>query len=1034
MTRIQLRRGTAAQWTSVNPVLASGEMGIETDTNKFKFGDGVTAWNSLDYVITGEVITDYTELDNLPSINNITLTGNKSASDLGLQEELVNGTGILISGTTISVDDSVVAMRSDIPDVSNFVTNSNLSVILQDYQPLLESGTNIKTINNQSLLGSGNIEIQSGGTYSEGTGIDITNGVISVDTDIVALKSDIPSLTGYATETWVQSQNYLTSSALTDYVTNTSLATTLEDYALSVDVPTKTSDLTNDSNFATVSQIPTNNNQLINGAGYITNSALNGYATESFVTSQGYITGITSSDVIAALDYTPYSSANPNNYTSNIGTVTSVNNTQPDANGNVSITIPDNTDFMDLSTNQTAYGTKTFNDLRVNQYIRNSSGKMIFNATGSSFSIGDTTCELTLDGSRTRPRYYDGTTNSEMALLSDIPDIDNSTITKNTSDELQTVAVIDNNSGNALKYWTGTKAQYDAIAIKDSTTLYFLSDIGKIYLGETLISNNSNGKNIGELVYSSLPLTDAGLHLLDGALIQGSGIYKGFVDYIAELYAEIQASGYKLNVNKVGSLTDNNGVLSGFSTSNYAMFPNNFQPGTNPWEMVFKVTTVNDVTTEQYVCAFQKGSTYETRYATRIYIDSSSKFCISVTYNGTAWDIVGDTTGGARGSYTVLPNTTYYLKFQWTGSAYVLSYSLDGENYTQDCYVASTTPMYNSCTYCSLGAWNNGAIVTGPGSIDLKESYININGQRWWTGAEAIKPCFCTETEWQNSVTTYGSCGKFVYDSTNNTVRLPKVSDILQGTTDLSALGDLVKAGLPFNWLEHTHTRGNMNITGGLHNNGLKAAGETDAWGAFYYSENSGRIDYGTTGGDYRPGYTFDASRSWTGSTSTPNYTSLSHDASTVQPQTIKCFVYIVIATSTKTDIEVDIDNVVSDLNSKADVDLSNTTDQAKILMSGMGMPSDKYINLTLGASGSQYTAPANGWFIFSKRGTAAGQWITADCGAQRQCYTSSNMYAEATIYMAVKKGDVLTLYYILDGENTFSRFVYAQGSESEAN
>jgi hypothetical protein len=47
--QIQLRRGTAAQWTSANPVLASGEVGIETDTNKQKFGDGTTAWNSLAY-------------------------------------------------------------------------------------------------------------------------------------------------------------------------------------------------------------------------------------------------------------------------------------------------------------------------------------------------------------------------------------------------------------------------------------------------------------------------------------------------------------------------------------------------------------------------------------------------------------------------------------------------------------------------------------------------------------------------------------------------------------------------------------------------------------------------------------------------------------------------------------------------------------------------------------------------------------------------------------------------------------------------
>ena len=49
MTKIIQRHDTAANWTSVNPVLAAGEMGVETDTNKFKFGDGTTAWNSLAY-------------------------------------------------------------------------------------------------------------------------------------------------------------------------------------------------------------------------------------------------------------------------------------------------------------------------------------------------------------------------------------------------------------------------------------------------------------------------------------------------------------------------------------------------------------------------------------------------------------------------------------------------------------------------------------------------------------------------------------------------------------------------------------------------------------------------------------------------------------------------------------------------------------------------------------------------------------------------------------------------------------------------
>ena len=48
-TQIQLRRGTAANWTSVNPILAIGEMGLETDTGKFKVGTGVAVWTALPY-------------------------------------------------------------------------------------------------------------------------------------------------------------------------------------------------------------------------------------------------------------------------------------------------------------------------------------------------------------------------------------------------------------------------------------------------------------------------------------------------------------------------------------------------------------------------------------------------------------------------------------------------------------------------------------------------------------------------------------------------------------------------------------------------------------------------------------------------------------------------------------------------------------------------------------------------------------------------------------------------------------------------
>lgn len=48
--RIMTRIDTAARWTSINPVLLAGELGIESDTHRIKAGDGKTAWTSLPYL------------------------------------------------------------------------------------------------------------------------------------------------------------------------------------------------------------------------------------------------------------------------------------------------------------------------------------------------------------------------------------------------------------------------------------------------------------------------------------------------------------------------------------------------------------------------------------------------------------------------------------------------------------------------------------------------------------------------------------------------------------------------------------------------------------------------------------------------------------------------------------------------------------------------------------------------------------------------------------------------------------------------
>lgn len=59
ITRMQQRRGTASEWTSVNPVLAAGEIGFETDNIRFKIGNGTDGWTALPYFESLEDIQTY---------------------------------------------------------------------------------------------------------------------------------------------------------------------------------------------------------------------------------------------------------------------------------------------------------------------------------------------------------------------------------------------------------------------------------------------------------------------------------------------------------------------------------------------------------------------------------------------------------------------------------------------------------------------------------------------------------------------------------------------------------------------------------------------------------------------------------------------------------------------------------------------------------------------------------------------------------------------------------------------------------------
>lgn len=270
-----------------------------------------------------------------------------------------------------------------------------------------------------------------------------------------------------------------------------------------------------------------------------------------------------------------------------------------------------------------------------------------------------------------------------------------------------------------------------------------------------------------------------------------------------------------------------------------------------------------------------------------------------------------------------------------------------------------------------------------------------------------------------------GTAWFYGIDTENERVFLPRNNYFEQATGDVSEVSQSVEAGLP-------------NITGDIvvtsNYSGVVATG------AFY---NTGKtatdIKTGGSGAtsSQAPIIGMDGSKA----------SAIYSNSNTVQPNAVKKLLYICVGNIINyegiTDVVnqgVDIlEQVNQGVESRVKLDCSNLTTEGTSLISGFAMPSGKYIDLEWGASGTVYTAPANGYFYaVGKNASSAYHDIAlfVEGTSLQNCLYSDFMLRETgvssvCVFVPVKQGMKVTLvYYTALNTDRYIRFIYAEGEK----
>jgi hypothetical protein len=174
-TLIQIRRGTASVWSSANTILSAGEWGYETDTGRYKIGDGLTGWNSLDYA----AVTP----DSFSGTSGILVTQGTNGSTIGISVSGITSSQITDFESAVSgLVTSISVSTEEIMDIigTGLVGSSGIGIDYQDASDQIVinvTGINSSQVNDFNSTVSGLLPSVTGGS---GISVNFASNIYTV--------------------------------------------------------------------------------------------------------------------------------------------------------------------------------------------------------------------------------------------------------------------------------------------------------------------------------------------------------------------------------------------------------------------------------------------------------------------------------------------------------------------------------------------------------------------------------------------------------------------------------------------------------------------------------------------------------------------------------------------------------------------------------------------------------------------------------------------------------------------------------------